>query len=157
MSTTVLPFRDPYRWLEDPSSAGSSCNWIEAQNESHLRLFGEHIPQRGRLKARLTQLWNYERYSTPFKRGGCYFFYKNDGLQNQSVLYTLPTLDAEPAGAAGPQHRCQKMARWRSAAPPLVRMGRTWPMASQVLDLTGSSGKLERSQRAKTWLTSSNG
>ena len=54
------------------------------------------IPQRETIKARLTQLWNYERYSTPFKRGGRYFFYKNDGLQNQSVLYTLPALDAYP-------------------------------------------------------------
>ena len=85
---------DPYRWLEDPGSEASRT-WIDAQNEVAFGYLAK-IPQRETLKARLTQLWNYERYSTPFKRGGRYFFYKNDGLQNQSVLYTLPTLDTDP-------------------------------------------------------------
>jgi prolyl oligopeptidase len=85
---------DPYCWLEDPQSAASR-EWIEAQNqvtESYLKgLLGRQTIQQ-----RLTQLWNYERYSSPFKRGGRYFYFKNDGLQNQSVLYTLPSLEAEP-------------------------------------------------------------
>lgn len=85
---------DPYRWLEDPKSEAST-RWIEAQN----RVTGAYLAtltERETIKQRLTELWNYERYSVPFKRGGRYFFYKNDGLQNQSVLYTLSDLTAEP-------------------------------------------------------------
>ncbi|MGF1523152.1 MAG: prolyl oligopeptidase family protein [Leptolyngbyaceae cyanobacterium] len=85
---------DPYRWLEDPYSDESRV-WIEAQNGVTTEYLAK-LPQRGRLQERLTELWNYERYGTPFKRGSQYFFYKNDGLQNQSVLYTAPSLDAEP-------------------------------------------------------------
>ncbi len=85
---------DPYRWLEDPQSPASR-EWIEAQNrvtDGYLQT----LSKRGDISDRLTQIWNYERYSTPFKRGGQYFYFKNDGLQNQSVLYTLPSLEAEP-------------------------------------------------------------
>ncbi len=85
---------DPYRWLEDPNSEETAA-WVEAQNEvtfGHLN----QLPGRDRLNTRLTELWNYERYGIPFKQGDRYFYYKNDGLQNQSVLYTLPTLEAEP-------------------------------------------------------------
>jgi prolyl oligopeptidase len=84
---------DPYRWLEDPQSP-QSRQWIEAQNQVTFSYL-EALPQRHQIHQRLTQLWNYERYSTPFKRGGRYFYFKNDGLQNQSVLYTLPSLEAE--------------------------------------------------------------
>jgi prolyl oligopeptidase len=56
----------------------------------------ETLAGRSAIGDRLTQLWNFERYSTPFKQGGRYFYFKNDGLQNQSVLYTLPSLEAEP-------------------------------------------------------------
>lgn len=85
---------DPYRWLEDPHSEAVQT-WIEAQNQVTFSYLNE-IPGRERLKERLTQLWNYEKFGMPFKQGNRYFYYKNDGLQNQSVLYTLPTLDAEP-------------------------------------------------------------
>ena len=85
---------DPYRWLEDPQSPDSR-QWIEAQNQVTFGYL-EDLPRRDEINQRLTQLWNYERYSTPFKRGGRYFYFKNDGLQNQSVLYTLPSLEAEP-------------------------------------------------------------
>lgn len=85
---------DPYRWLEDPKS-DETLGWIEAQNRVTADYLAQ-LPGRERLRQRLTALWNYERYSPPFKRGGRYFFYKNDGLQNQSVLYTLPTLEADP-------------------------------------------------------------
>jgi prolyl oligopeptidase len=84
---------DPYRWLEDLDSEQTRA-WIEAQNQltfDYLR----QIPARQRLLERLTQLWNYERYSQPFKEGGRYFYFKNDGLQNQSVLYTQESLEAE--------------------------------------------------------------
>jgi len=82
---------DPYRWLEDGESPETAA-WIAAQNQVTFAYLAE-IPGRDRLKARLTEIWNYEKYSKPFKRGDHYFFYKNNGLQNQSVLYTLKSLD----------------------------------------------------------------
>jgi prolyl oligopeptidase len=85
---------DPYRWLEDDNSEQTKV-WVEAQNKvtfAHL----EQIPQRDAIKARLTKLWDFERYGIPFKEGDRYFFTKNDGLQNQSVLYTMPSLNAVP-------------------------------------------------------------
>ncbi|MBW4557072.1 MAG: prolyl oligopeptidase family serine peptidase [Trichormus sp. ATA11-4-KO1] len=85
---------DPYRWLEDPDSE-ESRNWIEAQNKITFAYLDE-IPAREKIKQRLTKLWDYEKYGIPFKEGDRYFYFKNDGLQNQSVLYTLKTLDAEP-------------------------------------------------------------
>jgi prolyl oligopeptidase len=85
---------DPYRWLEDLESAETKA-WVEAQNQVTFGYL-EQISARDRIKARLTQLWDYEKYSIPFKEGDRYFYFKNDGLQNQSVLYVLPTLDGEP-------------------------------------------------------------
>jgi prolyl oligopeptidase len=85
---------DPYRWLENPDSP-ETRQWIEAQNKLTFGYLGE-IPQREQIKDRLTKLWNYEKYSIPFKQGDRYFYFKNDGLQNQSVLYTLKSLDDEP-------------------------------------------------------------
>jgi prolyl oligopeptidase len=85
---------DPYRWLEDDNSPETKA-WVEAQNKVTFAYLNS-IPQRDALRKRLTQLWNYERYGTPFKRGPRYFFSRNDGLQNQSVLYTAPSLDAQP-------------------------------------------------------------
>jgi prolyl oligopeptidase len=85
---------DPYRWLENPDSDDSKT-WIEAQNQITFNYLA-NIPSRNSIKHRLTELWDYEKYSLPFKKGDRYFYFKNDGLQNQSVLYTLPDLDAEP-------------------------------------------------------------
>ena len=76
---------DPYRWLEDDNSADTKT-WVEAENKVTFNYLNQ-IPERAKLKARLTELWNYEKYSAPVKQGGKYFYYKNDGLQNQSVLY----------------------------------------------------------------------
>jgi prolyl oligopeptidase len=86
--------RDPYRWLEDLDSQETQ-EWVEAQNRLTFG-FLESLPAREKIRTRLTQAWNYERYGAPFKKGGKYFFFKNDGLQNQSVLYTQATLDSEP-------------------------------------------------------------
>jgi prolyl oligopeptidase len=84
---------DPYRWLEDLDSEQTRA-WIEAQN--HLAFnYLQQIPARQRIRERLTQLWNYEKYSQPFKEGGRYFYFKNDGLQNQSVLYTQESLEGQ--------------------------------------------------------------
>jgi prolyl oligopeptidase len=85
---------DPYRWLEDPDSAETKA-WVEAQNQVTFSYLSQ-IPQREEIKTRLTKVWDYEKYGIPFKRGDRYFYYKNDGLQNQSVLYVLNSLDDEP-------------------------------------------------------------
>ena len=85
---------DPYRWLEDDHSAETKA-WVEAQNKVTFKYLAA-IPERERIRKRLTQLWNFERYGVPFREGGRYFITKNDGLQNQSVLYTLTSIEAEP-------------------------------------------------------------
>src|SRR5215216_1261583 len=89
---TTVP--DPYRWLEDVDSPDTKA-WVEAQNAETFAYLAR-IPAREPIKERLTRLWNYERYTLPWKEGDRYFFFKNDGLQNQNVLYTMPALDAEP-------------------------------------------------------------
>ena len=76
---------DPYRWLEDDNSAETKA-WVEAQNKVTFAYL-EQLPQRARLRERMTQLWDFEKYSAPFKRGKRYFYSYNTGLQNQSVLY----------------------------------------------------------------------
>src|SRR5688572_4547503 len=83
---------DPFRWMEDSKSADLQA-WIEHQNrltESYLA----SIPERDKIKARLTELWNYERYSAPSRVGNYYIYSKNDGLQNQSVLYITDSVDS---------------------------------------------------------------
>ncbi|HEY6552994.1 MAG TPA: prolyl oligopeptidase family serine peptidase [Vicinamibacteria bacterium] len=85
---------DPYRWLEDLDSAETKT-WVEAENKATFA-FLETIASRAEIKERLTSLWNYERYGVPSKEGGRYFFTRNDGLQNQAVLYTVSSLEAEP-------------------------------------------------------------
>lgn len=89
-----LEVTDPYRWLEDPDSE-QSRTWIEAQNQLTFRYL-EQLSQRESIRQRLTQLWDYEKYGTPFQAGDRYFYFKNDGLQNQSVLYTLNSLEDQP-------------------------------------------------------------
>jgi prolyl oligopeptidase len=85
---------DPYRWLEDDNSPETKA-WVQTQNSVTFGWLAQ-IPERATIKKRLTQLWNYERYGVPHKKGSRYFFTRNDGLQNQSVLYTQPALDAPP-------------------------------------------------------------
>ncbi len=85
---------DPYRWLEDDNLPETKA-WVEAQNKVTFGYL-QQIPELPAIKQRLTRLWNYERYGVPFKEAGRYFFTRNDGLQNQSVLYTQPSLEAEP-------------------------------------------------------------
>lgn len=87
---------DPYRWLEqDVRESADVREWVEAQNEVTFAYL-ESLPQRDRIERRLTELWDYEKYGVPFEEGGRYFFFRNDGLQNQSVLHTQASLDAEP-------------------------------------------------------------
>lgn len=80
--TTVA---DPYRWLEDDRSTETKA-WVEAENRV-TQNFLSGIPFRTAIKSRLERLWNYEKYTAPFKRGSYTYFYKNDGLQNQYILY----------------------------------------------------------------------
>jgi prolyl oligopeptidase len=85
---------DPYRWLEDTDSPETRA-WIEAENAISERYLAS-IPERARIHDRLTQLWNFARTSTPARRGGRYFFFRNSGLQNQSVLYVADSLRGVP-------------------------------------------------------------
>lgn len=84
--TTV---KDPYRWLEDDMSEETK-DWVKRQNTT-TNAYLDSIKFRDKIKARLTELWNYEKYGAPFKEGGYTYYYKNDGLQNQSVLYRQST------------------------------------------------------------------
>lgn len=85
---------DPYRWLEHLDS-GETLAWIQAQNQL-TQTYLAQIPQRARVHARMTELWNFERYGIPSVEGGRYLVQRNDGLQNQSVVYTLETLEGTP-------------------------------------------------------------
>ncbi len=86
---------DPYRWLEDDHSEETK-DWVKRQNELTFEYL-HNIPFRKGLIDRLTELWNYPKYSSPFKEGGKYYFFKNDGLQNQSVLYSINDLNDQPS------------------------------------------------------------
>ncbi|MGI9430478.1 MAG: prolyl oligopeptidase family serine peptidase [Bythopirellula sp.] len=78
---------DPYRWLEDDvRNSDEVAAWVELQSE-YARAYLDKLPTLEMFRERLTKLWNYERFSVPSKKAGKYFFYKNDGLQNQSMLY----------------------------------------------------------------------
>lgn len=91
---------DPYRWLEDANSPKTQ-EWVEAQNKvtfDYLR----HLPEREGIKERLTKLWDYEKCGVPFKEGDRYFYSKNTGLQNQSVIYTAASLTEQPTELLDP-------------------------------------------------------
>ena len=85
---------DPYRWLEDDNAAEVKA-WVQAENAVTFGYL-DQIPFRPKIKARLTEIFNYPRYSSPFRVGENYFFSKNDGLQNQSVYYVQKGLDGAP-------------------------------------------------------------
>lgn len=85
---------DPYRWLEDDRSA-ETAEWVKAENKVTSDYIAT-IPFRDKIKERLTKIWNFEKVSAPFKKGKRYFFYKNDGIQNQSVLYVQDGLSGNP-------------------------------------------------------------
>ncbi len=85
---------DPFRWLENDTSAETK-KWVEAQNEVTFGYL-ERIPFRDKIKERLTEIWDYPRYSTPFWQGDHYFFFKNEGMQDHSVLYVREGIEGEP-------------------------------------------------------------
>lgn len=81
---------DPYRWLEDDNSEETK-KWVEAENDFTFAYLNK-IPFKDKIKKRLEEIWNYEKVSAPSKKGNYYYFYKNDGLQNQYVLYRTKEL-----------------------------------------------------------------
>jgi len=85
---------DPYRWFEDPT-AQATRDWVTAEN-ALAQPYLERLPQRAWLGERLKQLWTYERFGVPLREGGKYFFMRNDGTQDQSVLYVADALNAAP-------------------------------------------------------------
>jgi prolyl oligopeptidase len=91
---------DPYRPLEDPDAPQTRA-WVEAENRV-TAAFLEAIPARPAIKKRLTELWDYEKFGVPFQEGGRYFYSRNSGLQNQSVLYTAEAIDGEPRALLDP-------------------------------------------------------
>ncbi len=85
---------DPYRWLEDDKSPETAA-WVAAENKITQDYLSK-IPFREQVRKRLEEMWNYPKYSSPFKEGEYYYYYKNDGLQNQSILYRQPGLNGTP-------------------------------------------------------------
>ncbi len=87
---TMVP--DPYRWLEDDTSA-AVADWVAKQNDVTFSYL-EKIPFRGKIRERLTAIWNYPRYGSPYREGKSWYYSKNDGLQNQSVIYRQDSPDS---------------------------------------------------------------
>ncbi len=123
---------DPYRWLEDPE-APDTVAWVEAQN-AITASFLQAIPFRERIKARLTQLWDYPRYGVPQREGGRYYFWKNDGLQNQPVLYAQPELRGTPTPVLDPN----TMSADGTAAVTNLHFTRDGRLAAYGLSRSGS-------------------
>jgi prolyl oligopeptidase len=114
---------DPFRWLED-DNASQTKEWIDAQNKVTFA-FLESIPQRKAIEARLTKLWNFERFGVPFKEGGRYFYSRNDGLQPQSVIFSADTLDAAPRVVIDP-NTLSKDGTVALAGSSVAKDGRLW-------------------------------
>jgi hypothetical protein len=136
---------DPYRWLEDTNSADTAA-WVAAENKVTAAYFAQ-IPEREKIRARLTQLFDYERfpalaleeYAGAFQAGGKYFVFRNDGLQNQDVLYVLDKPDATRASCSI-QTRCARMGLLRSPASLQHPTAPSWHMPSRKRARTGRSG-----------------
>jgi prolyl oligopeptidase PreP (S9A serine peptidase family) len=119
---------DPYRWLEDIDSEQTQA-WIAEQNGLTCGYLSQ-IPAKEQIAARMADLWNYEKYDPPFKRGGRYFFTRNDGLQNQSVLYWIESATLIATGdhddRVFPAHSFKFAAALQAAqagpAPVLIRV-----------------------------------
>lgn len=91
---------DPYRWLEDPDS-DQTREWVKNQS-AFARSYLDQLPHRDTIQKRVTDLWNYEKFGVPFARGSRIFFFRNSGLQNQSVLYYRDQPGSEPVELIDP-------------------------------------------------------
>ncbi len=119
---TVVP--DPYRWLEtDVRTSPEVAAWVAAENKVTEAYLGA-IPQREPIRKRLTDLYDYEKFSAPSKDGGHYFFSKNDGLQNQFVLYTTDHLRF--IGGTGPPNPPRFQGNWDSSTPRALLDPNSW-------------------------------
>ena len=85
---------DPYRWLENDTSV-ATAEWVKEQNEVTNNYLSK-IPFREKIRERLTKAWDYPKYGIPFREGPWYFYRKNNGLQNQSVLFVRKGLEGTP-------------------------------------------------------------
>lgn len=123
---------DPYRWLEDDNSEETK-NWVKDENkitEDYLST----IPFRDKVKSKLEAMWNYAKYSSPFKEAEYYYYYKNDGLQNQSILYRQRGLDGAPEIFIDPN----KMSKDGTAAIGTPSFSRNKKYATYLVAQAGS-------------------
>jgi len=123
---------DPYRWLEDDNS-DETKKWVKDQNDVTFNYLAT-IPQRAAIKKRLETLWNYERYSSPFKKGAYYYFFKNDGLQNQSVMYRQKGLEGKPEEFLNPN----KLNKEGIAALGSINFSKTGKYLAYAVSVAGS-------------------
>ena len=123
---------DPYRWLEDDNSAETKA-WVESENKVTRDYFSK-IPFREQVRKRLEEMWNYPKYSSPFKEGAYYYFYKNDGLQNQSILYRQMGLNGTPEIFIDPN----KMSKDGTAAVSTPSFSKNKKYAAYMIAQAGS-------------------
>jgi prolyl oligopeptidase len=123
---------DPYRWLEYDTAANVEA-WVSAQNKVTFDYLGQ-IPFRSKIKDRLTEIFNYPKYSSPFRVGEYYFFSKNDGLQNQSVIYYQKGIDGEPTVFLDPN----KMSEDGTAAVSLLGASKDHKYMAYAVNQSGS-------------------
>jgi len=127
---------DPFRWLEDPDSPETTA-WVAGQN-ARSEAFLSAIPQRADIKKRLTELWNYERYGPPSRYGEWHVFSRNDGLQNQAVVFKTRDLEAEPEVLLDPN-------TWSTDG--------TTALAAMSISDDGRYVAYARSQSGSDWMT----
>lgn len=130
--------KDPYRWLEDDNSAETKA-WVMEQNLVTQNYLSQ-IPFRQKVKDRLKEMWNYTRYGSPFKEGNFYYYYKNDGLQNQAVLYRQQGLQSPPAIFIDPN----KMSKDGTAAIQTPSFSRNFKYAAYLEAQSGSDWEVAR-------------
>lgn len=123
---------DPFRPLEDPDAPETRV-WIEAQN-AVTTAYLERIEARDRIRSRLTDLWNYERFGLPHKSGGRYFWSYNDGLADQNLIYVADSLDAEPRVLFDPN----ELSDDGTVALADYEIGRDGKLAAYAISVSGS-------------------
>lgn len=136
---------DPYRWLEDDNSEATAA-WVAAENavtENYL----SQIPFRGAIRERLTELWNYPKEGAPVKHGDWWYYYYNDGLQNQSVLYRTQQ-PGTPGEVFLDPNTLRRTGRWRWPRRRSRRTGATSPMRPPHRARTGSRSASRIPRRA---------
>ncbi|MBV4357092.1 prolyl oligopeptidase family serine peptidase [Pinibacter aurantiacus] len=135
---------DPYRWLEDDNSEETK-DWVKKQN-GVTNAYLAKIPFRADVKKRLEELWNYPKYGSPFKKGKYYYYYKNDGLQNQSVLYRQNAIDAAPEVFLDPN----KLSADGTAALAYIEFSKNGKYAVYAIAQSGSDWQIGYVMNAET-------